>query len=166
MDLQRALVPHLVSDQRTVAGAVYGTVSAMALIVTASHDERSAGKVFAFAAISTVVLWAVHVYAATLASAGSGRQSEVAAMRHALRNETGVMEGAVAPLAALLLGVVGFLEDGRAIWLSLWVGVGVLFVVPVVWLRRVDQAWWRSLLWGLAGGMIGLALTSLKVILH
>lgn len=145
---------------------MYGTVSSMALIVTASHDERSAGKVFTFAAISTVVIWAIHVYAAMLASAGSGGRSERAALRHALENETGVMRGAVAPLAALLLGVVGLLEDGAAIWLSLWVGVGVLFVVPAVWLRRHEHPWWRCLLWGALGGLIGLALTVLKVVLH
>ena len=149
-----------------MAGAVFGTVSVMALIVTAAHAEPSAQTVLAFAATSTVVLWGMHVYAAMLANAGSGEHNWAPALRHALRNETGVVEGAVTPLAVLALGAFGWVEDGLSIWLAMWTGVLVLFLVPIRWLRLAHRPWPMSLLWGAGGGVIGLLLVWLKVALH
>ena len=149
-----------------VAGAVYGLVSIIAIIAGASHFDDSAGRVLAFAVVSSAVIWTVHVYASILAGSGS----EVAPWRSVLiagvRHEIGIVEGVVVPLLILLLGAIGWLEDGRAIAWSMWSGVVLLVLIPLFWLRRTGRSWARSLVASGACGLLGLGLTWMKVLLH
>jgi uncharacterized YccA/Bax inhibitor family protein len=149
-----------------VAGAVYGTVSVTALISGASHDEDSAVRLLVFAAVASLVVWAVHVYASVLADTGPDGLSLRRAVAVGARHEIGVLEGVLVPLSILLLGAVGVIEDRRSIILSMWSGVLVLFLLPLVWLRRDGRGWWRCLAGACLGGAFGIALTSLKVVLH
>ncbi|MEU6135162.1 hypothetical protein [Nocardioides sp. NPDC047086] len=151
---------------RAVAGAVYGIVSVLAVIAGASHFDDSAGRVFAFAVISSAVIWAVHVYASMLADSGPGvmpwRRVLVAGVRH----EIGIVEGVFVPLLILLLGTIGWIDDGRAITWSMWSGVVLLTLIPLVWLRHTGRSWARSLAGSAACGLLGLGLTWMKVLLH
>lgn len=150
-----------------VAGAVYGLVSIIAIIAGASHFDDSAGRVFAFAVISSVVIWTVHVYATILAGSGT---AEVAPWRSVLiagvRHEIGIVEGVAVPLLILFLGAIGWLDDGRAIAWSMWSGVVLLVLIPLFWLRRTGRSWPRSLVASGACGLLGLGLTWMKVLLH
>jgi hypothetical protein len=172
-DVGRAVrEPHPSEDQRlgrgprAVAGAVYGLVSVIAIIVGASHFDDSAGRVFAFAVVSSVVIWTVHVYASMLAESGS----EVAPWRSVLiagvRHEFGIIEGVFVPLLILFLGAIGWLEDARAIAWSMWSGVVLLVLIPLFWLRRTGRSWLGSLVASGACGLLGLGLTWMKVLLH
>lgn len=165
-EFARILAPQLVAGRRPVAGAVYGTVSVVAVIAGAAHGKESAARVLGFAAVSSLVIWAVHVYSSVLADAGPNRMSWGAALHRGLRNELGVLEGALVPLLVLLLGAVGLVDDERAIWWSMISGVVLLVLLPLVWLRRVATPWWKSLLASAAGGFLGLVLVWFKVILH
>jgi hypothetical protein len=165
-DFVKVVTPHFVADKQSVAGAIYGTVSVMAVIAGASHKETSASRVLAFAAISSLAIWAVHVYAATLASAGPHEMPWGDALRHSLHHEIGVLEGVIVPLFFLLLGTVGWMEDRQAIWWSMWSGCALLVLVPLVWMLRANNAWWKCLFASAIGGLLGLVLTGLKVLLH
>ncbi|MFJ9390105.1 hypothetical protein ACIRON_14865 [Nocardioides sp. NPDC101246] len=151
---------------RAVAGAVYGLVSIIAIIAGASHFDDSAGRVFAFAVVSSMVIWTVHIYATILAESGS----EIAPWRSALvtsvRHEFGIVEGVFVPLVILLLGAIGWLEDERAINWSMWSGVVLLVLIPLFWLRRTGRSWAGSLVAAGACGLLGLGLTWMKVLLH
>jgi hypothetical protein len=151
---------------RAVAGAVYGLVSVIAVIAGASHFDDSAGRVLAFAVVSSVVIWTVHVYASVLADSGS----EVAPWRSVLiagvRHEIGIVEGVFVPLLILLLGAIGWVDDGRAIAWSMWSGVVLLVLIPLFWLRRTGRSWVGSLVASGACGLLGLGLTWMKVLLH
>lgn len=165
-DFAKVLTPHLVADKQAVAGAIYGTVSVMAVIAGASHKETSAARVLAFAAISSLAIWAVHVYAATLASAGPHEMPWGSALRHSLRHEIGVLEGVIVPLIFLVLGAVGWMDDRSAIWWSMWSGCALLVLVPLVWMFRAGNPWWKCVFASAVGGLLGLMLTWLKVLLH
>jgi hypothetical protein len=164
--LASVVAPQLVAARDTVDRAVYGTVSVIAVIAGASHDHESASRVLVFAAVSSLVFWAVHVYASVLADLGPARLHWSAALRKGLRHEHGVVGGVVIPLAVLFLGAVGLLEDQRAIWWSMWAGVVVLFVMPLVWLHPHGRGWWRCLVASGVGGLLGLVLIWFKVVLH
>jgi hypothetical protein len=162
----RSLVPHLVQTDRPISSAIYGTVSVLAIIVAAAHDASGAGGVLVVAAVSAVVVWAIHVYAAVLAEAGTGRTTWRAAFGEAIRGELGVLEGASAPLLVLLLGAVGLLDDHRAIWWAVLVGVVLLSVMPIVWLRRTGAGWLPCLLASLVACLFGTVLIVMKVLAH
>jgi len=166
MGVIRSLVPHLVQTDRPISSAIYGTVSVIAIIVAAAHDKSGVGGVLAVAAVSAVVVWAIHVYAAVLAEAGTGRTTWRAAFAEAVRGELGVLEGASAPLLVLLLGAVGVLDDHRAIWWAVVVGVVLLTVMPVVWLRRTGAGWLPCLLAASVAGLFGTVLVVMKVVAH
>ncbi|MDX6301472.1 MAG: hypothetical protein QOF53_2686 [Nocardioidaceae bacterium] len=160
------LAPQLATERRTVAGAVYGTVSVTALIAGSSHDEDSAGRLLLFAAAASLVVWAVHVYASVLYDTGPNGLPWRTALTVGVHRELGVLEGALLPLLILLLGAVGLLADRRAITWSMWSGVLVLFLLPLVWLRRDAHPWWSCIAGACVGGAFGVALTALKVLLH
>ena len=162
----RSLVPHLVQTDRPISSAIYGTVSVVAVIVAAAHDTSGVGGVLAVAAVSAVVVWAIHVYAAVLAEAGTGRTTWRAAFAEAFRDELGVLEGASAPLLVLLLGAVGVLDDHRAVWWAVIVGIILLTVMPVVWLRRAGARWLPSLLASGVACLFGVVLIVMKVFAH
>jgi hypothetical protein len=164
--LAHLLTPHLFAEARVVSGAVYGTLTVVAVIAGASHNETSAARVLGFATVSSVGIWAVHVYADVLTSAGVHALPVGAALRRGLKSETGVLLGAVLPLLLLLLGALGVVEDERAIWAAIWSGVILLALNPLVWLRRQGNAWGKSLAAAAVGGVIGLVLVLLKVLLH
>ena len=93
----RSFLPHFAVGSRPVSSAIYGTVSVVAVIVVGGHESATAGTLLIFASVSMAVIWAVHVYASTLASAGVSGLHWRAALRHALHDELGVLEGAAAP---------------------------------------------------------------------
>lgn len=164
--LAHYVLPHFVVGRRPVSSAIYGTVSVVAVIVVGAHDKATAGTLLIFAAISMAVIWAVHVYASALASAGVTGLHWREALRHAVHDELGVLEGAAVPLAVLLLGVLDVLEDRRAILVAVWSGVVLLTLIPLVWLRRLGSAWLPALTAATVSGLFGLLLVVLKTVVH
>jgi hypothetical protein len=164
--------PRVGADQRfgrgprAVAGAVYGIVSVIAVIAGASHFDDSAGRVLAFAVVSSAVIWAVHVYASMLADSGPEVMPWRSVLVAGVRHEIGIVEGVFIPLLILFLGAIGWVEDGRAIAWSMWSGVVLLALIPLYWLRRTGRSWARSLAGSAACGLLGLGLTWMKVLLH
>jgi hypothetical protein len=162
----RSLVPHLHRGGEQVSSAIYGTVSALAVIVVAGHDEAAVGRILVFAAVSTVIVWGIHVYATVLSEACTGGAPWREAIPRGFRDELGVLEGAAAPLLVLALGALGVLDATRAVWWSVITGVGLLTVMPLFWLRRSGEPWGRCLAASAVACSFGLALVVLKVLAH
>ena len=133
----------------------------------AGHDEAAVGRILTFAAVSTVIVWGIHVYASVLSDTctATGPPWRVAIPR-GFRDELGVLEGAAAPLLVLALGAVGVLDPTRAVWWSVITGVGLLTVMPLFWLRRSGEPWGRCLAASAVACSFGLALVVLKVLAH
>lgn len=149
-----------------MSSAIYGTVSVVAVIVVAAHEQTSAGVVLLFAAVSMGVIWAVHVYASALATAGVMGLHWRTAVPKALHDELGVLEGAAAPLTVLVLGAAGVLDDELSIRWAVWCGVVLLTLIPLVWLRRQGSGWPSAVLASMVSGLFGLLLVALKVVVH
>jgi hypothetical protein len=164
--LTRSLLPHFVPGARPISSAIYGTVSVMAVVVVGAHGASGAGEVLRFAAVSMVVIWGIHVYASVLAEAGTAELHWRVALRAGLRDEVGVIEGATVPLAVLLLAPLGVVDDSTAIWASVWCGVGLLTLMPAVWLRRIGSGWAECVMASAVAGFFGLLLVALKVFVH
>jgi hypothetical protein len=162
----RLLAPHLQGGGRHVSSAIYGTVSVLAVIVVSGHGEAAVGRVLVFAAVSTGVVWGIHVYASVLSEACMQGTPWKVAIPRAFRDELGVLEGAAAPLLVLGLGTVGLLDPQRSVWWSVVVGVGLLTVMPLVWLRRSGKRWGQCLAASAVACSFGLVLVVLKVLAH
>ncbi|MCR2785308.1 MULTISPECIES: hypothetical protein [unclassified Microbacterium] len=158
-------VPHrLITEE-----AVYGVILVSGMIVVSGTTASVVWEVFASVVATVMVFWAAHVYAGTVASyrAGVGHAGSLPdALRSALVRSSGLLVGAVLPTGVLLLGAARVIPDVFALWVALWVGVGVLAVIGYVVFRDRGSSITMSLLGSIGTAAFGLIMIALKVALH
>ena len=150
-----------------LAGFVYGTIVVLAVLVAgvrAFPDDT--GRIAAMVVVTSVVLWVAHVYAHSLAhSVAHDERVSLAELRLIARREGSVVEAAVPPLAALMLGIFGAVSANTAVWLAFGAGLVGLAVQGVVF-ARVERLRWPAMLLVVAANVgLGLTLAGLKVFL-
>jgi hypothetical protein len=118
------------------AGAIYGTIAAMAVIAGAARHP-SHGRVLALTVATLVVFWLAHVYAQALAHHLRGaRKLEWSAITAAMVEERPLLEGPASLLVLLALGGIGLLDKHLAVTLALWAGVAQLVGWGIAYARR------------------------------
>jgi hypothetical protein len=137
------------------AGAIYGTIAAMAVIAGAARDP-SHGKVLRLTVATLVVFWLAHAYAQALAHHLRGaRKLEWSAIIAAMLEERPLLEGPAPLLVLLALGSLGVLDEHLAVNLALWVGVAQLVGWGMAYARRQQWGWPTAVTAGLVNGMFG-----------
>ena len=117
--------------------------------------------------VTTVVFWLAHVYAHGLGHAvAHDEHLSLPELRHIARREGSIVEAAVPPLAALLLGALGVLSTTAAVWLAFGLGLLVLAATGVAFARVERLAWLGTLVVVAANLALGLLLLALKLVLH
>jgi hypothetical protein len=149
-----------------LGGFIYGTIVVLAVIVSGSKaypDE--AGYIAALAAITTVILWLAHVYAHGLAhSAATNQHLTLPELGYIARREGSIVEAAVPPVAALLLGAFGVVSTQVAVWTALGLGLAVLAAQGIMF-ARVERLSWLGTLVVVAMNLgLGLLLIGLKTL--
>jgi len=150
-----------------LGGFVYGTIVVLSVVVAGARDYgHEPGRVAALAAITCVVFWLAHVYAHAL---GDTVAHEERLSRHRLwtiaRREASIVEAAVPPVAALLLGTFGIVAGRTALWLAFVLGLVVLAAQGVVYARVERLAALGTLCVVAANIALGLLLVALKLFL-
>jgi hypothetical protein len=104
------------------------------------------GHIAVLVLATTGVLWLAHVYAHALGeSVARDRRLTVFELRHVARHEGAIVEAALIPCAALLLGTLGLISTKSATWLALASGLAVLAVQGLMF-ARVERMGWRGTL--------------------
>lgn len=148
------------------AGAIYGTVAAMAVIAGAARYQSDA-QVFALTLVTLLVLWLAHVYAETLAShLKKGGRPDRSALVAAMTKERTMLEGPAPMLIVLGLGGINVLDQDLAVTLALWTGLVQLIAWGVTYARRLGWGWPAAIGVGLVNGTFGLIIVLLEVIVH
>ena len=122
------------------AGAIYGTIVAMAVIAGTAADPGH-GK-------------ALTLTVATLA------------VKAAMVEERPLLEGPLPLLVVLALGELHVLEGRTGIRLALWIGVGELVTWGILYARRQRWSWLSAITAGVVNGLFGLAIVLLEVVIH
>jgi hypothetical protein len=158
-------MPRTRGGRTDAAGAIYGTVAAMAVIAGAARYQSDA-QVFALTVVTLLVLWLAHVYAETLAHhlKGGGRPAWSAVVA-AMTKERTMLEGPAPMLIVLALGM-GVLDEDVAVTLSLWTGLVQLIAWGVTYARRLGWGWLAAMSVGLVNGAFGLIIVVLEVVVH
>jgi hypothetical protein len=148
------------------AGAIYGTIAAMAVIAGAATDPAH-GKALGLTIATLFVFWLAHVYAQTLVHHLRGAvRPDWAAARAAMAEERPLLEGPVPMLALLALGELGVLDEHRAVRLALWLGVIELVAWGILYARGQRWGWPAALVAGAVNGLFGLLIVVLEVVVH
>jgi hypothetical protein len=111
-----------------VAGYTYGSILVLSVLVAGTRafpDE--AGHIAAVVGATSIVFWLAHVYADGLGhSVAHDRRLTVTELAQIARREAAIVEAAVLPVAALLLGAFGVLSTQTAAWAAFGCGIAVL----------------------------------------
>ena len=148
-----------------LAGFTYGTIIVLSVLVAGTRAfPGDAGHIAVLVAVTSVVFWLAHVYAHGLAhSVIHDEHLSLYELAGIARREGSIIEAAVPPLAALLLGAFGVVSTKTAVWVAFGLGLAVLAVQGVVFARVERLSWPAALLVVAANLALGVVLVGLKV---
>jgi hypothetical protein len=123
-----------------VSGYTYGTIIVVSVIVAGARAyPHGAGHVAALVAVTACVFWLAHVYAHALGhSVAHDQRISWAELGFIARREAAIIEAAVVPVGALMLGTLGVLKTATSLWLAIGLGLAAL-VVQAVRYARIEQ---------------------------
>jgi archaellum biogenesis protein FlaJ (TadC family) len=150
-----------------LAGFVYGTIVVLSVIVAGARDYgHEPGHIASLVALTCVVFWLAHVYAHALGDTlAHGERIDGKELRKIARREASIIEAAVPPVIALLLGTTGLLREQTALWLAFVLALVVLGAQGVVYARVERLAWLGTVSVVAANVALGLVLVALKLLL-
>ena len=148
-----------------LSGFIYGTIVALSVIAAGARAyPDSAGHIAALVAVTCGVFWVAHVYAHGL---GHGLVHEehlsLEELRGIARRESSIVEAALLPVLALVLGAVGLVSTRTAVWAAFALGLLVLGAEGLVF-ARVERLGPLGTLAVVAANLgLGLLLVALKL---
>ena len=155
-------------EEANAAGAIYGTILVMAVIGGLSAKKSiGAGQILAAVLATTFVFWLAHVYSHMLAVRLEGSQASAwETIRRSMTHEWPMVESALLPALALLLGVIGLVSRDTAVNIAIGTGVAALFVWGLQVGRRLGLPRGLMVLTGLVNCAFGVLLVVLNTLVH
>lgn len=150
-----------------LGGFIYGTIIALGVLVAGARAyPDDAGRIAALVAVSSAVLWVAHVYAHGLAhSVERDEHLSMAELRRIAARQGSIVEAALPPVGALLLGAFGVVSTTTALWLAFGLGLAVLAAQGLVFARVERLGWPATVLVVTVNVSFGAVLVGLKVLL-
>jgi hypothetical protein len=151
-----------------LGGFIYGTILVLAVLVAAAKAyPDSPGRIAAVVLATSAVFWLAHVYADSVAhGVAHGQRLSRAELRYIARREASIIEAAVPPLAALLLGALGVLETNVAVWVAFGLGLTVLAAQGLN-VARAERLTWLPTAGVVAANLaLGVLLVALKLLVN
>jgi hypothetical protein len=149
-----------------LAGFIYGTIVVLSVLVAGARAfPDDAGRIAAMVLVTSVVFWLAHVYAHALAhSVAHDEHLSRAELGQIAGREASVVEAAVPPLVALLLGALDILSTSAAVWTAFVFGLVVLGAQGIVF-ARFERLGATATIGVVAANVgLGLVLVALKVL--
>ena len=151
-----------------LGGFIYGTILVLSVVVAgAKAYPHKTGHIAALVIGTSVTFWLAHVYAHGVGLAvARDEHLSAAELGHIAYREASIVEAALPPFIALLLGAFGLISDNFAIWAALGLGVVVLAAQGLA-VARVERMGLLGTLLVVAGNAaIGFVLIGVKIALN
>lgn len=149
-----------------LGGFIYGTIVVLAVVVAGGRAyPHGAGHIAVLVAATTTAFWVAHVYSHALArSVATGEHVSRAELREIARHEAAILEAAVPPVAALVLGTIGVLSAHTAVWCAIALGLVVLAAQGIVF-ARIERLGWLGTIAVVAANLgLGIFIVGLKIL--
>jgi hypothetical protein len=145
---------------------IYGQILITALIAAYSDDKAlSAEEILADAAITMVVFWIAHAYAAGMAwRLAAGRRLTRVDLYEVIGDEWPMLRAAIPACVVLGVGGLGVLSRDAAVYAALAVGIAGLFTWALVVGYRSGPSRFPTMVGVAISGAAGLAIVVLKVL--
>ncbi len=149
-------------------GAIYGTILVTALVAGLSEDPDYDPEDILISVLATaIVFWLAHAYARVLGDRLDGDQRGARALtRSALAAEWSLIQAALLPGAALLLGIAGVWSRNVSVSVAIGLGVASLFAYGFLFARRLRRGLAGALLTATLNALAGVTIVILKVLIH
>jgi len=150
-----------------LGGFIYGTIIALSVIAAGARAyPDGAGRIAVLVAVTCGVFWIAHVYAHGLGhSVAHQEHLTLAELLTIARREGSIVEAAVLPVAALLLGTIDVISTRAAVWLAFALGLLVLGAQGLVFSRVERLGALATIAVVIANLGLGLILVALKLFL-
>lgn len=148
--------------------AIYGLILVSGMIVVSGSATGSSLNSFITVLVTVIVFFVAHVYAGTLGrlAVTDGR----AGLRHSLiaslKQSSGMLLAALAPLLVLFLGTAKVIDDDTAIWTALIVDSVILGILGWIAVARWTHHWWTRAFSALLTAAFGGIIILLKAFIH
>jgi hypothetical protein len=147
--------------------AISGTIVAMAVIaVYSKHEAATAADILLSVLATAAVYWLVHVYVDVTFERATQQPSLWRRVSQTGRYEWPLVQSALPPAVALLLGAIGIIERGTAVTIALVLGLAYLFGWGVAIGRRMRRSPAQTLLIAAGCCSFGIVIIGLKTLLQ
>ena len=152
--------------RRLAAGAIYGTVVYLTVLVLLKEDRTDPRGAAVILVGTALVFWLAHVYAHLVPWIAAEGRLGGDRLRETARDQFGILAAVVFPLIPLVLAMVGLMEDRAALRAAIGAGFLVLGAVALWEARVAGLGWARSI--GVTAVLVasGIGLLWLEVVLH
>jgi hypothetical protein len=149
------------------AGAIYGTITAGALLAAESSRRESTPEAVGAVAVALVLYWLAHAYAQALGERLERNQPfRFRALAHELRHSAAIVRGSALPLAAMLLAWAAGAGTNEAVLVALIAAAITLVVLELIAALRSRCSTAELLTQAGLSVVLGLGVLGLKVVLH
>jgi hypothetical protein len=149
-----------------VDGAIFGTITAAAVIAASAAHDATIGSVVTVTVVTVVVFWLAHVYGSVVESHMEEGRAGMNAIGEAMIDELPVLEAPGPSVLLLLAGLIGLLDAHTAVLAALWMAVAQLVIWGAAAARRHRRSWRAAVVSGAISGTFGLVIILLKALVH
>ena len=148
------------------AGAIYGTVVYVSILVLLDEDGTHPANAAVILGGTALVFWLAHIYAHLVPRIAAEGRLRTGRFLETARDQAGILVAAAIPMVPLLLAILGLLDDRTGLRVATAAGLASLAGFTVQEARAAGAGWWSSM-W-IAAVLLagGLALLRLEVALH
>jgi hypothetical protein len=149
------------------ARVILGLIVTGALLAAESGLHETYLDTFASGALAAALYWVAHSYTDLLGLRLQNRQRlTMAALLGSLRHESAIVRGASLPLIALLVAAASGADQQTGVTVAVWTAAGGLVVFELIAALRSNATRGEFALEVAVGVVMGLAIISLKAIVH
>ena len=160
-------VAEFLEPEANPAGAIYGTITAGALLAAESSRRETTPEAVGAVAIALVLYWLAHAYAQALGERlERNTPFRVRALLTQLRHSATIVRGSAIPLAAMLAAWAAGAGTNESVLAALITAAGSLVLLEVIAAVRSNCSRAEILTQAGVSAVLGVGVLGLKVVLH
>jgi hypothetical protein len=157
----------IVEPEANPAGAVYGIITAGALLAAESARRETTPEAAGAVAVALLLYWLAHAYSDALGERLEHHQAfRPRALLYQLRRSATIVRGSALPLTTMLLAWAAGASTSQAVNVALITAAVSLILLELISMVRSECGVSELLTQTVVSVVLGLGVLSLKVVLH